>query len=446
MSAGAVIGREEELGEIRACITASADGPAALTLAGEPGIGKTVLWEAGVEDARQRGYRVLVHRSVEAEAGFAFAGLSDLVAPVFDEVAGELAAPRRAALEVALLLGERGRRAAGAARHRARAARRAARPRARRARARRAGRPAVARRLVRVGAAGRAAAAGGRARRAAGDRVLGRRARCLGADRAAACGRSSRSGWLRLHDLLRERLGVELAAPAARAPARGVRRQPVLRAGARAGAATARVPESLRDLLGGRIARSPRRDHRRAPAGRRARAADGGAGLRRARRPGRRARGARGRRRRARRRDDGRLRFAHPLLASLCYDRAAPSRRRDAHRRLADVVADRRGARAPPRARDHRSPTPEVAAELDAASRARSRARRGGRRGRARRTRRRCARRRRQRRPAPAAPARRPAAAVARGGPGARVGDLRGAPREPRRPAPSAPTCCTSWR
>jgi DNA replication protein DnaC len=75
MSAGAVIGREEELGEVRACVTACADGPAALTLAGEPGIGKTVLWEAGVEDARERGYRVLVHRSVEAEAGFAFAGL-----------------------------------------------------------------------------------------------------------------------------------------------------------------------------------------------------------------------------------------------------------------------------------------------------------------------------------------------------------------------------------
>ena len=69
MSAGAVIGREEELGEIRACLTAAAEGPPALTLAGEPGIGKTVLWEAGVEDARERGYRVLVHRSVRGRGG-----------------------------------------------------------------------------------------------------------------------------------------------------------------------------------------------------------------------------------------------------------------------------------------------------------------------------------------------------------------------------------------
>ena len=38
--------------------------------------------------------------------------------------------------------------------------------------------------------------------------------------------------------------------------------------------------------------------------------------------------------------EDGRLRFTHPLLASLCYERAAPSRRRDAHRRLAEVVND----------------------------------------------------------------------------------------------------------
>src|SRR5690242_13877914 len=100
----AVIGREEELGEVRACLAACADGPAALVLAGEPGIGKTVLWEAGIAEARSEGFRVLTHRSVEAEAGFAFAGLSDLVAPVFEEVADALAAPRRAALEVALLL------------------------------------------------------------------------------------------------------------------------------------------------------------------------------------------------------------------------------------------------------------------------------------------------------------------------------------------------------
>lgn len=106
MSAGAVIGREEELGEIRACLTAAAVGPAALLLTGEPGIGKTTLWEAGLALARTGSARVLTHRSVAAEATFAFAGLSDVISPVFDEVADDLPSPRRAALEIALLLAD----------------------------------------------------------------------------------------------------------------------------------------------------------------------------------------------------------------------------------------------------------------------------------------------------------------------------------------------------
>ena len=45
---------------------------------------------------------------VEAEASLSFAGLSELLAPVFDEVADSLLPPRRRALEVALLLVEPG--------------------------------------------------------------------------------------------------------------------------------------------------------------------------------------------------------------------------------------------------------------------------------------------------------------------------------------------------
>ena len=65
----------------------SGDGPQALVLSGEPGIGKTVLWEEGVSGAKHQSRRVLVHRSVEAETSFSFTALSDLVAPVFDDVA-----------------------------------------------------------------------------------------------------------------------------------------------------------------------------------------------------------------------------------------------------------------------------------------------------------------------------------------------------------------------
>src|SRR6185312_2195471 len=51
---------------------------------------------------------VLLHRSAEAEASLSFAGLSDLLAPILDEVSPSLAPLRRRALEVALLLAEPG--------------------------------------------------------------------------------------------------------------------------------------------------------------------------------------------------------------------------------------------------------------------------------------------------------------------------------------------------
>ena len=77
-------------------------------LAGEAGIGKTILWKAGVEMAQRRSGCVLSCRGVEAEASLSFAGLSELFAPVLEEAVLSLAPPRRRALEVALLLVEPG--------------------------------------------------------------------------------------------------------------------------------------------------------------------------------------------------------------------------------------------------------------------------------------------------------------------------------------------------
>src|SRR5215472_10274747 len=106
--AGAVIGRDEELAAIGAFLDGVWSGPRALVFAGEAGIGKTLLWEAGVARAKERVGRVLSCRGAEAEASLSFAALSELVGPVFDEVALSLAAPRRRALAVALLLAEPG--------------------------------------------------------------------------------------------------------------------------------------------------------------------------------------------------------------------------------------------------------------------------------------------------------------------------------------------------
>lgn len=108
MPATAVIGRDEELGSLQAFLADVDEGPTALVLSGEPGIGKTILWEAAVEEARDGFGRVLSCRGVEAEASFAFAGLSELLGGVREETVSALAPPRRRALEVALLLAEPG--------------------------------------------------------------------------------------------------------------------------------------------------------------------------------------------------------------------------------------------------------------------------------------------------------------------------------------------------
>ena len=97
-----LIGRDEELASIETFLAGVTEGPAALLLSGDPGIGKTLLWEAGIDKVEQGDARLLSHRSVAAEASLAFTGLSDLLDDVFDEVAPSLLALRREVLEVAL--------------------------------------------------------------------------------------------------------------------------------------------------------------------------------------------------------------------------------------------------------------------------------------------------------------------------------------------------------
>jgi DNA-binding CsgD family transcriptional regulator len=74
-----------------------------LIVAGDPGIGKTTLWDAGVDIARAEGYRVLAARASESEMQLSFVALSDLLAGIdLGDLAG-VPLPQRRALEVALL-------------------------------------------------------------------------------------------------------------------------------------------------------------------------------------------------------------------------------------------------------------------------------------------------------------------------------------------------------
>ena len=99
-----VVGRATELTEISRFLDGAQ--PSALVLEGEPGIGKTMLWQAGVDRARERLCHVLVCRPAEAEAKLGYAALGDLLSTVPDEHIAELDEPQRHALEVALLRAE----------------------------------------------------------------------------------------------------------------------------------------------------------------------------------------------------------------------------------------------------------------------------------------------------------------------------------------------------
>jgi predicted ATPase len=96
------------LGPLSAFLDADANSGRVLLLTGEPGIGKTTLWEHGVRAARERGFRVLAARASPSETRLAFAALGDLLGGIMDEFVGALPPPQRRAFEVALALAEAG--------------------------------------------------------------------------------------------------------------------------------------------------------------------------------------------------------------------------------------------------------------------------------------------------------------------------------------------------
>jgi DNA-binding CsgD family transcriptional regulator len=100
------VGRQAELASLHSFLDRVVEGPLALVLEGEAGIGKSTLWLEGVGAARTRGFRVLMSRPAEAEQGLTHAALGDLFEGVLDSVLPALPAPRRHALEVALLVEE----------------------------------------------------------------------------------------------------------------------------------------------------------------------------------------------------------------------------------------------------------------------------------------------------------------------------------------------------
>lgn len=115
-----MVGRVAELAAAAEFVAGLGSGPAALVFAGQPGIGKSALWQATLDKALEASCVVLSARPAQAEAGLGFAALADLLEAVADQVLPALPKPQGHALAVALLredpgVGELDRRAVAAA-------------------------------------------------------------------------------------------------------------------------------------------------------------------------------------------------------------------------------------------------------------------------------------------------------------------------------------------
>lgn len=106
--AGPIVGRDGELATIAETLAENPNGLRVLLIEGEPGIGKTTVWQAGIDQASEIGYRILSCRAAQAETRMSFAGLGDLLAGVERESIAALPQPQRLAIERALLRVEAG--------------------------------------------------------------------------------------------------------------------------------------------------------------------------------------------------------------------------------------------------------------------------------------------------------------------------------------------------
>lgn len=96
-----LVGRDAEIAEISAFLSATSGAPAALVITGDAGIGKTVVWNQVVQ-AVSRSSPVLTCRPASAERPLTFSALDDLIGDVIEEVLPTRPGSRRRAVEAAL--------------------------------------------------------------------------------------------------------------------------------------------------------------------------------------------------------------------------------------------------------------------------------------------------------------------------------------------------------
>jgi DNA-binding CsgD family transcriptional regulator len=366
----AVVGRKRELRLVEQFVARAVERAEIFAIEGPPGIGKTTVWRAGLELARQAGWHVLVAQPTGAEASLSFAGLVDLFAEVDDSLLAELPSPQRRALAAGLLRedatgGRVDRRAVGTA---------TATVLARLAEAEptlvavddaqwldRATSDALSFALRRLGAANVAVLCSLRT----GELQAETFETALPAERRTKLELSPVS-LAALHELIESRTGVSLPRPTVVRILEASGGNPfyaleIAREQLRGGEeAVLPVPASVQELVRSRVARLPRKTREAlllaaasaapttsvVPADDLARAEEAGV---------------------VRIDGDGRVLFEHPLVAAAIYESAPLSRRQDTHRRLVELAGEPE-VRARHLALASTGPDEAVAAELDAAA------------------------------------------------------------------------------
>ena len=95
-------------GRIAGFLASAVTEPSALLIEGETGIGKTTLWLAALEQAREAGFRVLSARAAAAESVLAYTALADLLDGVPASAWADLPDPQRHAVDQVLMQADNG--------------------------------------------------------------------------------------------------------------------------------------------------------------------------------------------------------------------------------------------------------------------------------------------------------------------------------------------------
>jgi DNA-binding CsgD family transcriptional regulator len=98
-----IFGRDLELAAIERFLDSAPTWPSAVVIEGVAGIGKTTLWLEGVRGAEDLGVRAFHARPAESEQKLSYVALADLVGEAFDQVGSALPGVQQRALAGALL-------------------------------------------------------------------------------------------------------------------------------------------------------------------------------------------------------------------------------------------------------------------------------------------------------------------------------------------------------